>query len=282
MFVKTLFLLATTVAAAPSAPCTTYRRIVNTTCAQSCLGKMVGICPIALVVKAGHLDSGTCADVGYTVANGTITQKAGPCGKITFDEFLKPSLKQLQPASNDIPLVTFDGSDPATTYTFETVDDPVMGGKSHSKWSSLNSVGTWVGSVAIVPFLHSPGFCTIRTTSGPQFANVTGTTKLKLLARNNATSNLQQFSLQLMTKGGVAPDGRQGTYSGAVTVPNTGEWVAVEAKWEDFELQWRGEHVKGPSLTHQLDQVTQLGLSTFFPGKVGTFSLEIKEFSAGN
>lgn len=282
MFVKTLFLLATTVAAAPSAPCTTYRRIVNTTCAQSCLGKMVGICPIALVVKAGHLDSGTCADVGYTVANGTITQKAGPCGKITFDEFLKPSLKQLQPASNDIPLVTFDGSDPATTYTFETVDDPVMGGKSHSKWSSLNSVGTWIGSVAIVPFLHSPGFCTIRTTSGPQFANVTGTTKLKLLARNNATSNLQQFSLQLMTKGGVAPDGRQGTYSGAVTVPNTGEWVAVEAKWEDFELQWRGEHVKGPSLTHQLDQVTQLGLSTFFPGKVGTFSLEIKEFSAGN
>lgn len=282
MFVKTLFLLATTVAAAPSAPCTTYRRIVNTTCAQSCLGKMVGICPIALVVKAGHLDSGTCADVGYTVANGTITQKAGPCGKITFDEFLKPSLKQLQPASNDIPLVTFDGSDPATTYTFETVDDPVMGGKSHSKWSSLNSVGTWGGKVAIVPFLHSPGFCTIRTTSGPQFANVTGTTKLKLLARNNATSNLQQFSLQLMTKGGVAPDGRQGTYSGAVTVPNTGEWVAVEAKWEDFELQWRGEHVKGPSLTHQLDQLTQLGLSTFFPGKVGTFSLEIKEFSAGN
>ena len=280
MFVKTLLLLASTVAAAPSAPCTTYRRIVTTTCAQSCLGKMVGICPIALVVKAGHLVGGTCADVGFTVANGTITQKAGPCGKITFDDFLKPSLTQ--PASNDIPLVTFDGSDPATTFTFETVDDPVMGGKSHSTWSSSNSVGTWVGSVAIVPFLHSPGFCTIRTTSGPQFANVTGTTKFKMMARNNATSKLQQFSLQLMTKGGVAPDGRQGTYSGAVTVPNTGEWVAVEANWADFELQWRGEPVKGPKLMDQLDQLTQLGLSTFFPGKVGTFDLDIKEFSAGN
>ena len=241
----------------------------------------MGICPLALVLKAGHLSSGTCADSGFTVANGTTTKQAGPCGKITFDDYVKPAQES---TDVDIPLVTFDGN-PLTNFAWKTVDDPVMGGQSHSTWSATASdgFGTWVGHVAIVPFLKAPGFCTIRTTksSNNQFPNVSGTNTFKMMARNNVTSQLKTFTLQVETKGGVV-NGRQGTYSGNVTVPNTGQWVEVEANWSDFVFQWRGQSVAGPSITTQLNQIIQLGVSTSFPGKVGSFDLEIKSLSAGN
>ena len=209
-------------------------------------------------------------------------KKAGPCGKITFDDYLKPSHNYA--TTTDTPIVTFDGS-PLTTYAWKTEDDPVMGGKSSSTLIQQkgSGFGRWYGHVAIVPFLKSPGFCTIRTTSSShnQFPDVTGTTKLKMMARLNATSELDHFNLQIQTKGGVS-HGMHGTYSGNITVPKTGKWVQVEAEWSDFIFQWRGEHVKGPTLSTQLDQLTQIGVSTYFPGKVGKFDIEIKEFSAGN
>merc|ERR1719353_1557261 len=73
---------------APAA-CTDYNKIVNGVCAQACLNKTVGICPIAIVVKAGGLATGTCAAAGFTKPNGTQSQKAGPCGTITFDDYVK-------------------------------------------------------------------------------------------------------------------------------------------------------------------------------------------------
>ena len=272
--------------------CTVYHRVVETTCAEACLTKIVGkICPRAIVVKAGHLDAGTCKDVGYTVANGTTTQKAGPCGMLTFNNYLKPATaitttstaattETTTTTTTIIPLVTFDGA-PKTTFQWTVVDDPVMGGKSHSTFHTSALTGIWEGLVNIVPFLHSPGFCTIRTSSDATFPDVSGTSKLKVLVRNNVTSKLTEFSLQLQTKGGVV-NGRQGTYSGNVTVPNTGKWVEVSAEWSQFAFEWRGEQMKGPKLVDQLNQIEQLGLSTYFPGKVGTFDLDIKSFSAGN
>lgn len=44
-------------------------------------------------------------------------------------------------------------------------DDPVMGGRSHSSFvvgddeAGNHNVGIFAGTVAIVPFLHAPGFC---------------------------------------------------------------------------------------------------------------------------
>ena len=72
--------------------CDEFSKIVDGVCADDCLDSMIGICPQALVVKTGGLSAGDCKSQGYTVANGTTTQKAGPCGTLTFNEYTKPAL----------------------------------------------------------------------------------------------------------------------------------------------------------------------------------------------
>ena len=67
------------------AQCTKYMRIVSGKCADICLGKRVGWCPISIVVKFGKLKKASCAGMGFTQNTGTTTtQKAGPCGKMKF------------------------------------------------------------------------------------------------------------------------------------------------------------------------------------------------------
>ena len=86
--IVTCLLLATT---AEATACEVYHKVVSTTCAEACLNATVGICPRVLVIKGGHLTADSCKSVGFTIPNGTIDQKAGPCGKILFDNYLKPS-----------------------------------------------------------------------------------------------------------------------------------------------------------------------------------------------
>ena len=73
-----------------------------------------------------------------------------------------------------VTLVTFDGA-PNSTYKWEKMDDPVMGGQSRSSWSVGEGAGHFNGTCAIVPFLHAPGFCRASTFGGffhpPTFAN---------------------------------------------------------------------------------------------------------------
>lgn len=180
--------------------------------------------------------------------------------------------------ANSIPLITFDGG-ASTTFPWEAVNDPVMGGQSTSHISIGANVAHWAGEVKLVPFLKAPGFCTIRTKGEAKFPDVSETSKLVILARNNASSALDMFSLQIETKGGTQGF-RHGTYSGNVSIPATGEWVEVSSPFADFELAWRGEPMQGPKLIDQLDQIQQVGLSTFFPGKVGAFDMDIQYFKA--
>jgi len=70
--------------------CSTYRKVVDGTCAEACLGSMVGICPIGLVIKAGGLETKKCADDGFTQDQGELDQAAGPCGTIKFEKYTKP------------------------------------------------------------------------------------------------------------------------------------------------------------------------------------------------
>merc|ERR1711871_329207 len=258
--------------------CTTYSKVVNGTCAQACLNKTVGVCPVALVVKLGGLAAATCASAGFTTPDGTKPQKAGPCGTIVFDLYTKSGLKAGTDGAGEITLASFDGS---SQMTWKTVDDPVMGGKSQSYLArdEANRALRWHGHVALVSFLKSPGFCTFRS-SVSKFPDASGTTGIHMRVRNNMTGGLSRFKFQLETKGGRSGF-KQGTYSGNVTVMSSGShFVDVSARWADFDLTWRGERISGPPLTHQLDQLESIGLSTFFPGKVGDFDLEIKSITA--
>lgn len=272
-----LLIMAATHAAAD---CTVYSLVKDGTCAQACLNKTVGICPVSLVVKAGHLQAKACKDEGFNRPNGTKTQKAGPCGNITFDLYTKGSSRYVSASGRSIILATFEESSPLT---WTVVDDPVMGGQSRSHLSTdaANRAARWYGQVKIVPFLKSPGFCTFRTREF-KFPDVSGTSGIHMRIRNNFTGGLSRFVFQLRTKDGRSGV-KQGTYSGNVTVPVSSagqEWIDVSTNWNDFDLTWRGQKIYGPKLSDQLDQIQSIGLSTFFPGTVGKFDLEVQTMTA--
>eukprot|EP00937_MAST-01D_sp_MAST-1D-sp2_P004603 g4603.t1 len=76
-----------------------YHRIDNITCADAPLPTSVGRwsllsgnikCPRSVVVERGALVAGRCTQLGYTVAIGTIVEKAGPCGNIKFTTHTRP------------------------------------------------------------------------------------------------------------------------------------------------------------------------------------------------
>lgn len=71
------------------AGCTTYNRVQDSTCAETCLGSFVGICPTSLVVSKGELKAGACSALGYTTKGADLKQKAGPCGTLTFTTYTK-------------------------------------------------------------------------------------------------------------------------------------------------------------------------------------------------
>ena len=50
--------------------------------------------------------------------------------------------------------------------SWEAMNDPVMGGRSHSDVSIKNDLGFFDGEVVDVPFLHAPGFITMRGNGG--------------------------------------------------------------------------------------------------------------------
>lgn len=64
----------------------------------------------------------------------------------------------------ELPLLTFD-QDPTTgNRRFSVMNDPVMGGQSHSTFAAASGVGKFEGTCAIVPFLKAPGFCKVSST----------------------------------------------------------------------------------------------------------------------
>ena len=102
-----LLILGCLAASALADDCANYRKISAGECAEACVPSMVGLCPQSLIVKTGGLDAGHCADVNFTVADGTVDQKCGPCGTITFNKFKQSSIAAV---NLDPPTGTFCGS----------------------------------------------------------------------------------------------------------------------------------------------------------------------------
>ena len=72
------------------------------------------------------------------------------------------------------------------THTWKTMNDPVMGGKSHSSfYIDENQKGILDGEVVDVPFLHAPGFITVR--GNGNYPDVSSCTSLVLKAKTNET-----------------------------------------------------------------------------------------------
>jgi len=180
-----------------------------------------------------------------------------------------------------VPIATFDGAQ-GTTWPWEPVNDPVMGGQSKStfKVDSANNLGVWDGEVKIVPFLHAPGFCNLQAPGlgkKEQFPDVTGTDGF--VARLKAEhGGLTHFNVMIMTKG-ARHLSKEGVYNANINL--TSKMKDHFVPWSAFSCSWRGQPVTWcPELTTQLAQVDSVGFGTAFPGSAGKFHVEVESMSA--
>merc|ERR1719163_2749576 len=253
--------------------CANFRKVSAGECAEACVPSMVGLCPQSLIVKTGGLDAGHCADVNFTVADGTVDQKCGPCGTVTFNKFKQASVLS---ADGSIDLVTFDGAK-ATTHEWEAVNDPVMGGQSVSTFTVQKGAGVFDGEVKIVPFLHAAGFCNAETKGTQSFTDISSTDGIAFTMRN--TGNLTGLQATVTTQGS-GTGLKHGSYMGNFVVPNDGKTHTVAVKWADFSCEWRGQKIKCPTMQSQLGKVTQIGMSFGqAPNVPGTFHVELLKVS---
>lgn len=273
MSMNKLLLVGCFAAAAMADDCANFRKISAGECAEACVPSMVGLCPQSLIVKTGGLDAGHCADVNFTVADGTVDQKCGPCGTVTFNKFKQASVLS---ADGSIDLVTFDGAK-ATTHEWEAVNDPVMGGQSVSTFTVQKGAGVFDGEVKIVPFLHAAGFCNAETKGTQSFTDISSTDGIAFTMRN--TGNLTGLQATVTTQGS-GTGLKHGSYMGNFVVPNDGKTHTVAVKWADFSCEWRGQKIKCPTMQSQLGKVTQIGMSFGqAPNVPGTFHVELLKVS---
>merc|ERR1719183_2317729 len=174
-------------------------------------------------------------------------------------------------------LATFDGSS-GTTYNWVAENDPVMGGVSSSTATS-DKAGkdlVWAGQVKIVPFLHAPGFCTVRTESAsiPDISDyVSGGIALQLKMSPSKT-NLTTFQFQFQSA--VRSDPKKGGFQGDfdVQITNVNDEVqSIFIPFSSFKETWRGEPEGGAPTKLQLTKIEQIGIGA--AGVAGTFELDL-------
>jgi len=180
-------------------------------------------------------------------------------------------------SGKSLPIATFDGK-AESTWTWETVNDPVMGGKSSSTFhvDGSRSVGVWDGEVRVVPFLGAPGFCNLqapglyKTAAFPDISFADG---IAVVGREVNMSGITHFNVMLMTKG-ARHGSQEGVYTANYSLTDTIESHFVA--WKDFVCTWRGQHVAWcPNITTQLSQVVNIGIGTAFPGIAAKFTVEL-------
>lgn len=176
--------------------------------------------------------------------------------------------------NGDETIAIFDGS--KSSLTWQTVNDPVMGGRSVSNFTvdAAEKVGVWQGQVRIVPFLHAAGFCTLRGTGSiPDVSSFKG---LEITMQAGPGTNLTNYQLQFASsnKGG---NPRGGEFQADFTL--TGD--ALQKKFIPFSSfieSWRGEKIGGAPTTAQLQTLTQIGVGS--DGKAGDFNIKLSSIAA--
>lgn len=208
------------------------------------------------------------------------TSKHRPCGKECAPQSLS-----LGSVSEAIPMTTFDGAR-ATTQTWRSLNDPVMGGLSVATFNVQSSSGTGVfyGEVKIVPSLKAPGFCTMKT-SRAQFPDISGSDALQLVVRSSTPYVGWKMEFGPAPRTGWFGGG---SYKADFNVTESTEWQTVTIPFKMFTDKWSdttGEpKVKCsddssvcPDSEH-LKALTTLEIAA--EGHAGKFHLEVKSITA--
>jgi hypothetical protein len=173
------------------------------------------------------------------------------------------------------------GKADATVWT--TVNDPVMGGVSHSSFFEGDSNGIWKGKVELVPRLQKPGFCSLRTPGlyeTPEkpydLSNSDG-----IVVRAAASKDgLKNFRVTLSTEGAGRGMLSHVQYSAEFTA--TEEMADHFVSWHDFKCSHHGRDMDWfcPRIYHELERVNSVGISTHYPLEEPiAFQLELASIS---
>jgi hypothetical protein len=182
-----------------------------------------------------------------------------------------------------VPLATFDGAT-GSTWSWQPVNDPVMGGASESAFSvdTDRKLGVWAGEVKIVPFLKAPGFCNLQAPGlgkTAAFPDVSHTDGLVVRSKQTNSSGLKRFRAMITTKDAKHFRFQQGVYVADFEMKS--EMADHSLSWSAFVCTWRGSNVSWcPTIESQLSKITNIGIGTTYPGPTGSFNVEIESIFA--
>jgi len=192
-------------------------------------------------------------------------------------------------------LVTFDGAG-ATTFKFEELNDPVMGGRSTGTWSVGKGFGILDGEVVNVPSLKAPGF--IKAAADGKFPDISEFIDGSLvLSVRSTTPEYAGFRVTFVSGGvsasfscaggGSLPFSR-GCFKQKFTVPAGSDFVEVKLPFNTFSDKWSsatGEHneecAKDKDVCPTASKLGSIKRIEFWgEGAAGKLHLEINSVSA--
>lgn len=244
---------------------------------------------------------------GATAAPGAAAAPSGPAALTAVSTNVPP------PPNATHVLASFGGA-PATTRTWRDMNDPVMGGASHSTFAldAAVGLGTFSGRCAIVRFLHAPGFCKIET-SGGAFAFAAGGAYLGgalHLTLRSSTPSYAGFKVAFTASGmgsggifGALLSGRHSapSFKADVRLPAAAAsgLVTVRVPFAAFSSDWSEytgncdtrdpsgtQHsccsTRTPSVCPTAEHLRTIdGLQVWAEGVEGNFHLELREIALG-
>lgn len=183
-----------------------------------------------------------------------------------------------------VDFITFN----ASTFAWELVNDPVMGGLSRSNYSINRSTGLayWEGEVKVVPSLNAPGFCNFETTGFQRFRDASAYSNL--IIRMLSTIDYAGWKVSF-TADTLSPQFK--SFKADFNVTADGQWHEYALPWNAFSNDWSaytGEPVTPCSPAHpevcptlkNLQDISAFGLWT--EGAAGPFNVQIQWVRAGN
>merc|ERR1712039_668779 len=194
-----------------------------------------------------------------------------------------------------VTLATFDGA-AGTTFKFDELNDPVMGGKSTGTWSVGNGFGILDGQVVNVPALKAPGF--IKAAADGKFPDVSEFIDGSLvLSVRTTTPEYAGYRVTFVAgatsasfacaAGGSLPFSR-GCFKQKFSVPAGSNFVEIKLPFNTFSDKWSsatGEHnaecAKDKSVCPTASKLSKIQRIEFWgEGAAGKLHLEVKSVSA--
>lgn len=231
----------------------------------------------------------TCGNIAEQLSSVTqlVVGSGGVAGPFRLElTSFAAATKELQTGSDEIVLESFD----AAVHTWNSQNDPVMGGKSTSTFTIQDGVGTLNGTCAIVPSLSAPGFITARTSDSIKFPDVSGCAGLAITSKSQSTpANYEGYRISFGSDSAFLSCGKffaRGFKSDFTA--GEGEFKTVQIPFDMFTNCWddaTGDAIKTckdyPKFCPTDSRLSDLKtISIWAEGKEADVKLDIQKISA--